>query len=44
MKIQNTFLTVDDHDKALAFYVDLLGFTTTNDVAYGGFRWVSIAR
>lgn len=43
MKIQNTFLTVDDHDKALEFYVDKLGFTTTNDVAYGGFRWVSIA-
>ncbi len=43
MKIQNTFLTVDDHDKALAFYVDTLGFTKTNDVAFGDFRWVSIA-
>ncbi|MDO7866925.1 VOC family protein [Nocardioides jiangxiensis] len=43
MKIQNTFLTVDDHDKALEFYVERLGFVTTNDVAFGDFRWVSIA-
>jgi catechol 2,3-dioxygenase-like lactoylglutathione lyase family enzyme len=43
MKISHTFITVDDHDKALAFYCDLLGFTVTKDVSMGDFRWVSVA-
>jgi catechol 2,3-dioxygenase-like lactoylglutathione lyase family enzyme len=43
MKISHTFITVDDHDKALAFYRDLLGFTVTKDVSMGEFRWVSVA-
>jgi catechol 2,3-dioxygenase-like lactoylglutathione lyase family enzyme len=43
MKISHTFITVDDHDKALAFYRDLLGFTVTKDVSMGDFRWVSVA-
>lgn len=42
MKISHTFITVDDHDKALAFYRDLLGFTVSKDVSMGDFRWVSI--
>lgn len=43
MKLSHTFITVDDHDKALAFYRDLLGFTVTKDVSMGDFRWVSVA-
>lgn len=43
MKISHTFITVDDHDKALGFYRDLLGFTVTKDVSMGDFRWVSVA-
>lgn len=43
MKISHTFITVDDHDKALGFYRDLLGFTVTKDISMGDFRWVSVA-
>jgi predicted enzyme related to lactoylglutathione lyase len=40
--ISNCFLAVDDHDKALAFYHDVLGFEVRRDVAAHGMRWVSI--
>ncbi|MFJ2189078.1 MULTISPECIES: VOC family protein [unclassified Kitasatospora] len=36
------FITVDDHDKALAFYRDALGLDVRNDVGYAGMRWVTI--
>ena len=42
VKLQNCFLIVDDHDKALAFYRDALGFEVRNDVSYGGMRWVTV--
>jgi catechol 2,3-dioxygenase-like lactoylglutathione lyase family enzyme len=35
-------LAVDDHDKALAFYHDVLGFDVRNDVSFEGVRWVSV--
>lgn len=35
-------LAVDDHDKALAFYRDVLGFEVRNDVSFEGMRWVSV--
>jgi catechol 2,3-dioxygenase-like lactoylglutathione lyase family enzyme len=42
VKLQHCFLIVDDHDKALAFYRDALGFEVRNDVSFGGMRWVTV--
>lgn len=42
VRIQDCFLSVDDHDKAIAFYRDALGFEVRNDVSAYGMRWVSI--
>jgi predicted enzyme related to lactoylglutathione lyase len=33
---------VDDHDKAIAFYRDALGFEVRNDVSAYGMRWVTL--
>ena len=40
--VANCFLVVDDHDKALTFYRDVLGFTVTKDVTMGDYRWLSV--
>ncbi len=40
--ISQCFIAVDDHDKALSFYRDVLGFEVRNDVAYEGMRWVTV--
>jgi catechol 2,3-dioxygenase-like lactoylglutathione lyase family enzyme len=38
------FVPVADHDRALAFYVDVLGFEKRVDFVYGGgIRWVEVA-
>jgi catechol 2,3-dioxygenase-like lactoylglutathione lyase family enzyme len=42
IKVAHVFLIVDDHDKALAFYRDTLGFEVRNDVKYAGMRWVTL--
>ncbi|MEU9077462.1 VOC family protein [Kitasatospora sp. NPDC004745] len=42
IKVGQTFITVDDHDKALGFYRDALGLEVRNDVAFGDLRWVTI--
>lgn len=42
IKLSQTFIAVDDHDKALAFYRDALGLEVRNDVSYEGMRWVSV--
>jgi catechol 2,3-dioxygenase-like lactoylglutathione lyase family enzyme len=42
VKLHHCFLSVDDHDKALAFYRDTLGFEVRNDVRYAGMRWVTL--
>jgi uncharacterized glyoxalase superfamily protein PhnB len=42
LKVQNSFLKVDDPDKAIAFYRDALGFEVRNDVGYGDMRWVTV--
>jgi predicted enzyme related to lactoylglutathione lyase len=34
---------VDDPDAALAFYRDVLGLTVRDEVAHGGFRWITLA-
>jgi predicted enzyme related to lactoylglutathione lyase len=43
VKLSQCFIAVDDHDKALAFYRDVLGLEVRNDVAFEGMRWVTVA-
>jgi predicted enzyme related to lactoylglutathione lyase len=42
VKIQDCFLLVDDHEKAIQFYRDALGFEVRNDVSAYGMRWVTM--
>ena len=42
VKLLNCFLSVDDHEKAIAFYRDALGFEVRNDVKAYGMRWTTI--
>jgi catechol 2,3-dioxygenase-like lactoylglutathione lyase family enzyme len=42
MKIVVTSVLVDDQDKALKFYTDVLGFEKKQDVPMGGFRWLTV--
>jgi uncharacterized glyoxalase superfamily protein PhnB len=42
VKLQACFLSVDDHDAAIAFYRDALGFEVRNDVGAKGMRWVTM--
>jgi predicted enzyme related to lactoylglutathione lyase len=42
VKLDACFLSVDDHDKAIEFYRDALGFEVRNDVRAYGMRWVTI--
>jgi predicted enzyme related to lactoylglutathione lyase len=43
MKIKVTSLYVDDQDKALRFYTEVLGFTKKADFTQGPFRWLTVA-
>ncbi len=40
--LAHCFIAVDDHDKALAFYRDILGLEVRNDVGFEGMRWVTV--
>lgn len=42
IELKYCHVTVNDVDEALAFYHDGLGLDVRNDVASGGFRWVSL--
>ena len=42
MKIKLTSVMVDDQDKALRFYTDVLGFAKYRDFPVGGFRWITV--
>ena len=42
MKIKLTSLYVDDQEKALRFYTDVLGFTKKADFSQGPFRWLTV--
>jgi predicted enzyme related to lactoylglutathione lyase len=42
LKLSDCFIPVDDHDKALAFYHDVLGLEVRNDVRFEGMRWLSV--
>lgn len=43
MKIKLTSVYVDDQEKALHFYTDVLGFVKKADFSNGPFRWLTVA-
>jgi predicted enzyme related to lactoylglutathione lyase len=43
MKIKLTSIFVDDQDKALRFYTEVLGFVKKADFSQGPFRWLTVA-
>ena len=43
MKIKLTSVHVDDQEKALRFYTEVLGFTKKADFSQGPFRWLTVA-
>src|SRR5215475_5448 len=43
MKIKLTTVYVDDQDKALRFYTEVLGFTKKADFSNAPFRWLTVA-
>ena len=43
MKIKLTSIYVDDQDKALRFYTEVLGFVKKTDFSQGPFRWLTVA-
>jgi predicted enzyme related to lactoylglutathione lyase len=42
MKIKLTSVYVDDQEKALRFYTEVLGFTKKADFSQGPFRWLTV--
>ena len=42
MNITLTSVFVDDQDKALRFYTDVLGFVAKNDIPMGEHRWLTV--
>src|SRR5271163_4680102 len=43
MKIKVTSLYVDDQEKALRFYTEVLGFAKKTDFSQGPYRWLTVA-
>ncbi|HVZ38509.1 MAG TPA: VOC family protein [Candidatus Kapabacteria bacterium] len=43
MKIKLTSVFVDDQEKALHFYTEVLGFARKSDFSNGPFRWLTVA-
>jgi catechol 2,3-dioxygenase-like lactoylglutathione lyase family enzyme len=42
MRINVTSVLVDDQDKALAFYTDVLGFVKKTDIPLGDAKWLTV--
>lgn len=42
VRINLTSVLVDDQDKALKFYTEVLGFTTKHDIPMGEHRWITV--
>jgi catechol 2,3-dioxygenase-like lactoylglutathione lyase family enzyme len=42
MKIVTTSVLVDDQEKALRFYTDVLGFEKKDDIPVGDARWLTV--
>jgi predicted enzyme related to lactoylglutathione lyase len=43
MRIKLTSVYVDDQEKALHFYTEVLGFVKKADFSQGAFRWLTVA-
>jgi len=43
MKIKLTSVYVNDQERALRFYTEVLGFTKNADFSQGAFRWLTVA-
>ncbi|MBI3992208.1 MAG: VOC family protein [Candidatus Lambdaproteobacteria bacterium] len=43
MKIELNSVMVDDQDKALKFYTQVLGFQKSQDIPVGEYRWITVA-
>jgi predicted enzyme related to lactoylglutathione lyase len=43
MKIRLTSVHIDDQEKALRFYTEVLGFVKKADFSQGPFRWLTVA-
>jgi predicted enzyme related to lactoylglutathione lyase len=43
MKIKLTSVYVDDQEKALHFYTEVLGFVKKSDFSNGPYRWLTVA-
>ena len=43
MQIKLTKVYVEDHDKALHFYTEVLGLAKKTDVKNSGYRWLTVA-
>ena len=42
MRIRLTSVMVDDQEKALRFYTDVLGFRKKHDIPVGEYRWITV--
>jgi predicted enzyme related to lactoylglutathione lyase len=42
MRIKLTSIHVDDQEKALRFYTEVLGFLKKNDFSQGSYRWLTV--
>ena len=42
MQIKLNSVLVDDQDKALKFYTEVLGFIKKQDIPFGEFRWLTV--
>jgi catechol 2,3-dioxygenase-like lactoylglutathione lyase family enzyme len=42
MRINLTSIFVDDQDKALAFYTQVLGFVKSQEIPLGTYKWLSV--
>lgn len=42
MRIKLTSIMVDDQDKALRFYTDVLGFRKKHEIPVGEFKWLTV--
>jgi len=42
LRIKLTSIMVDDQDKALRFYTEVLGFRKRHDIPVGEYRWITV--
>ena len=43
MRIKLTSIMVDDQNKGLRFYTEVLGFKKKHDISVGEYRWITVA-